>query len=95
MYWGIVCPLYGISLFLPTIIFQLGTCVYSLASRGTSLPLRTQRCKRSYLTVLGYTAQVAQLLTIPIYITAAILTIIVAYFSDKAAKGNINAKDTY
>ncbi|KFY97984.1 hypothetical protein V500_01838 [Pseudogymnoascus sp. VKM F-4518 (FW-2643)] len=57
MYWGIVCPLYGISLFLPTIIFQL-----------------------------GYTAQVAQLLTIPIYITAAILTIIVAYFSDKAAK---------
>ncbi|KFY04986.1 hypothetical protein O988_00359 [Pseudogymnoascus sp. VKM F-3808] len=57
MYWGIVCPLYGIALFLPTIIFQL-----------------------------GYTAQVAQLLTIPIYITAAILTIIVAYFSDKAAK---------
>ncbi|KFY64761.1 hypothetical protein V496_03048 [Pseudogymnoascus sp. VKM F-4515 (FW-2607)] len=57
MYWGIVCPLYGISLFLPTIIFQL-----------------------------GYTAQVAQLLTIPIYITAAILTIIVAYFSDKAEK---------
>ncbi|KFY39589.1 hypothetical protein V495_05870 [Pseudogymnoascus sp. VKM F-4514 (FW-929)] len=35
---------------------------------------------------VGYTAQVAQLLTIPIYITAAILTIIVAYFSDKAAK---------
>ncbi|KFY15912.1 hypothetical protein V492_01690 [Pseudogymnoascus sp. VKM F-4246] len=57
MYWGIVCPLYGISFFLPTIINQL-----------------------------GYTAQVAQLLTIPIYITAAILTIIVAYYSDKAAK---------
>lgn len=57
MYWGIVCPLYGIGLFLPTIINQL-----------------------------GYKAAIAQLLTIPIYITAAILTIIVCYFSDKAAK---------
>jgi MFS family permease len=54
MYWGIVCPLYGISLFLPTIINEL-----------------------------GYVAATAQLLTIPIYITAAILTIVVAYFSDK------------
>jgi MFS family permease len=57
MYWGIVCPLYGIGLFLPTIINQL-----------------------------GYTAAIAQLLTIPIYITAATLTIVVCYFSDKAAK---------
>ncbi|KFY13794.1 hypothetical protein V491_06278 [Pseudogymnoascus sp. VKM F-3775] len=57
MYWGIVCPLYGISLFLPTIISQL-----------------------------GYTATIAQLLTIPIYITAAALTLVVCYFSDKAAK---------
>ncbi|KFY75270.1 hypothetical protein V499_04731 [Pseudogymnoascus sp. VKM F-103] len=57
MYWGIVCPLYGISLFLPTIISQL-----------------------------GYTATIAQLLTIPIYITAAVVTLVVCYFSDKAAK---------
>jgi MFS family permease len=57
MYWGIVCPLYGISLFLPTIIGQL-----------------------------GYTTTIAQLLTIPIYITAAVVTLIVCYFSDKAAK---------
>jgi MFS family permease len=57
MYWGIVCPLYGISLFLPTIIDQL-----------------------------GYTAAIAQLLTIPIYITAAVITLVVSYFSDKAAK---------
>ena len=57
MYWGIVCPLYSISLFVPTIINQL-----------------------------GYTAEKAQLLTIPIYICAAILTIITCYYSDKAAK---------
>jgi MFS family permease len=57
MYWGIVCPLYSISLFLPTIINQL-----------------------------GYTAATAQLLTIPIYVTAAVLCIITCWFSDKAAK---------
>ncbi|KAH6661984.1 MFS nicotinic acid transporter [Halenospora varia] len=57
MYWGIVCPLYGISLFLPTIIKQL-----------------------------GYTSTTAQLLTIPIYITAAILAVLVCWLSDKAAK---------
>jgi MFS family permease len=53
----IVCPLYGISLFLPTII-------------------RT----------LGYTSSKAQLMTVPIYITAAILAVVVAWFSDKAGK---------
>ncbi|KAH8811087.1 major facilitator superfamily domain-containing protein [Xylogone sp. PMI_703] len=63
MYWGIVCPLYGISLFLPTIINEL-----------------------------GYTAVIAQLLTIPIYITAAVLTVVVCYFSDKAVK---SGKDRY
>jgi len=57
MYWGIVCPLYGISLFLPTIIKQL-----------------------------GYTSTTAQLLTIPIYCTAAVLAIIVCWLSDTAAK---------
>ena len=53
----IVCPLYGISLFLPTII-------------------RT----------LGYTNSKAQLMTVPIYITAAILAVVFAYLSDKAGK---------
>jgi hypothetical protein len=56
MYWGIVCPLYGISLFLPSIINEL-----------------------------GYTASTAQLLTVPIYITAACLSITTCYFSDRAA----------
>ncbi|KXJ96059.1 major facilitator superfamily domain-containing protein [Microdochium bolleyi] len=57
VYWGIVCPLYGISLFLPTIILQL-----------------------------GYKSSTAQLLTVPIYITAAILAVAVAYFSDRVGK---------
>ncbi|KAF2681750.1 MFS general substrate transporter [Lentithecium fluviatile CBS 122367] len=57
VYWGIVAPLYGISLFLPTII------------RG-----------------LGYTSSTAQLLTVPIYITASVLAVAVAYVSDKYGK---------
>lgn len=56
MYWGIVCPLYGISLFLPTIIAEL-----------------------------GYASTTAQLLTVPIYITAAIITVVVAFYSDKGS----------
>jgi len=57
MYWGIVCPLYGISLFLPTIIKDL-----------------------------GYEAATAQLLTVPIYVTAAFLSIFICFLSDRAAK---------
>ncbi|RBR11649.1 uncharacterized protein FIESC28_08876 [Fusarium coffeatum] len=57
VYWGIVCPLYGISLFLPTIIRNL-----------------------------GYSSSTAQLMTVPIYITAAILAVIVAWTSDRVGK---------
>ncbi|OAA35395.1 high-affinity nicotinic acid transporter [Metarhizium rileyi] len=57
VYWGIVCPLYGISLFLPTIIKNL-----------------------------DYSKTEAQLMTVPVYITAAILAIIVAFYSDKVGK---------
>jgi len=58
MYWGIVAPLYGISLFLPTIINEL-----------------------------GYVSSTAQLLTVPIYITAACLTIVTAWYSDRSKVG--------
>lgn len=51
---GYVCPLYGISLFLPTIIKEL-----------------------------GYKTTTAQLLTVPIYVTASIITIVVAFIADK------------
>ncbi|KAL3439926.1 major facilitator superfamily domain-containing protein [Aspergillus insuetus] len=54
VFYGIVCPLYGISFFLPTIIKDL-----------------------------GYTSSTAQLLTIPIYITAAVLSVIAAAVSDR------------
>ncbi|KAF1816253.1 MFS general substrate transporter [Eremomyces bilateralis CBS 781.70] len=60
VYWGIVCPLYGISLFLPTII------------KG-----------------LGYTSSTAQLLTVPIYITAAILAIGIAYAADHHGRRSV------
>ncbi|KAF9736459.1 high-affinity nicotinic acid transporter [Paraphaeosphaeria minitans] len=57
VYWGIVAPLYGISLFLPTII------------RG-----------------LGYSSATAQLLTVPIYITASVLAVVTAWVSDRYGK---------
>ncbi|KAI2640358.1 MFS general substrate transporter [Hypomontagnella submonticulosa] len=57
VYWGIVCPLYGISLFLPTIIRNL-----------------------------GYSSSTAQLMTVPIYITAAILAVVFAFLSDRVGK---------
>ncbi|RYP36432.1 hypothetical protein DL767_003395 [Monosporascus sp. MG133] len=57
VYWGVVCPLYGISLFLPTIIRNL-----------------------------GYSSSKAQLMTVPIYITAAILAVFFAYISDRLGK---------
>jgi hypothetical protein len=55
VYWGYVMPLYGLSLFLPSIIKEL-----------------------------GYTKTSAQLLTVPIYITASLLTVAVAYLADRA-----------
>lgn len=54
LYYGIVVPLYGISLFLPTILKSL-----------------------------GYVSSKAQLMTIPIYITASIFSVVQAYFSDR------------
>ncbi|KAL1960132.1 hypothetical protein VTO42DRAFT_304 [Malbranchea cinnamomea] len=54
MYWGITCPLYGISFFLPSIIKDL-----------------------------GYTSSTAQLLTVPIYITAAVVAVVAAWLSDR------------
>ncbi|KAF2867407.1 major facilitator superfamily domain-containing protein [Massariosphaeria phaeospora] len=57
VYWGIVAPLYGISLFLPSII-----------------------------RALGYTSSTAQLLTVPIYVTASFLAVAVAWVSDRYGK---------
>ncbi|KAK5136105.1 hypothetical protein LTR08_004155 [Meristemomyces frigidus] len=54
VYWGYVCPLYGLSLFLPTIIKEL-----------------------------GFKTTTAQLLTVPIYISASAITIAVAFVADR------------
>ncbi|KAH8678848.1 MFS nicotinic acid transporter Tna1 [Tricladium varicosporioides] len=54
MFWGIICPLYGLSLFLPSILKRLGN------SPAT-----------------------ANILTIPIYLTASILTVATAWYSDR------------
>lgn len=56
-FWAIGVPLYGISLFLPSIL------------RG-----------------LGYSVAKSQLMTVPIYVTASILSVIQAYVSDRAGK---------
>lgn len=57
LYFGVVVPLYGISLFLPTIVNNL-----------------------------GYTSSTAQLMTIPIYVLAAIASVTQAWFSDRYGK---------
>ncbi|KAI5812962.1 major facilitator superfamily domain-containing protein [Pyronema omphalodes] len=54
IFWGISCPLYSISLCLPTIVVEM-----------------------------GYTKSQANFLTVPIYITACILSMIVAFYSDR------------
>lgn len=55
VFWGIQCPLYGIALFLPTII-----------RRGMHVSPST-----------------AQLLTVPIYLTAAVFSVFIAFLSDR------------
>lgn len=54
VFWGISCPLYSISLCLPTIIVEM-----------------------------GYPKIQANFLTIPIYISACLLSLFVAFFSDR------------
>ncbi|KAL2843345.1 major facilitator superfamily domain-containing protein [Aspergillus pseudoustus] len=55
VWYGIVCPLYGVSFFLPSIIKDL-----------------------------GYSSSNAQLLTVPIYVTAAAVAVVSAWLSDRA-----------
>ncbi|VUC34856.1 unnamed protein product [Clonostachys rosea] len=44
---------------------------------------------------LGYTAQIAQLLTIPVYAAATIFTLLVGYYADKTGKRSIFAMGCY
>ncbi|GAM85411.1 hypothetical protein ANO11243_034180 [Dothideomycetidae sp. 11243] len=54
IYWGYICPLYGLTLYLPSLI-----------------------------EAMHHSPTTTQLLTIPIYLTACVLTICLAHLSDK------------
>nr|QFR37170.1 MFS transporter [Cyberlindnera americana] len=54
VYWGIICPMYALSLFGPSVIYAL-----------------------------GYTRGTAQLMTVPVYVLAAISAVIQAFIVDK------------
>ncbi len=54
VFYGIVAPTYGVALFLPTIILNL-----------------------------GYTSAKAQLMSIPVYVVASIVSVVQAWFSDR------------
>ncbi|KAJ5594770.1 Major facilitator superfamily domain general substrate transporter [Penicillium hispanicum] len=72
MYWGITCPLYGISLFLPSIIKELGF------SSSTAQLLTI----RSHLPgIASFLLNV--LFQVPIYISAAIVAVGAAWLSDR------------
>lgn len=55
VFWGVTCPLYSISLCLPTIVVEM-----------------------------GYTTTTANFLTVPIYLAACVLSLLVAFCSDRA-----------
>lgn len=57
VYYGVCVPLYGVSLFTPTIV-----------------------------KTLGYTSTKAQLMSVPIYVTASVMSIVQAWASDRVGK---------
>jgi len=73
LYMGADGPLYAFSLFLPSIINQLGT---------QSIMKARQICDR-YVLYLGFTATPANLLTVPVYVLACICTCFVGFFADR------------
>lgn len=72
-YMGCDGALYAFSLFIPTIIQSMGT-----------LSFRSRR--RRSLTLLGYKNTHAQLLSVPPYAVAAVVTISVGYIADRTGK---------
>lgn len=68
--WGSANVIYGVSFFLPTIIKQLGYTCVSLFFDGITKRLTSP-------------ATAANLLTIPMYAVASILSVTMAFFSDR------------
>ncbi|GLB41654.1 putative MFS general substrate transporter [Lyophyllum shimeji] len=73
VYTGCDGPLYAFSLFLPTIINQLGMRPCSIFRVSIVITLNKP----------GFKATPANLLTVPVYVFAGLVTCIVAYFSDR------------
>ncbi len=95
----IVCPLYGISLFLPTIIRELGyqssqaqlMTVRQIQAVYIPFQLSRELSEASLLPNCSHHSPNRSLFAniigqVPIYITAAILAVVAAYFSDRVGK---------
>ena len=77
VFWGGVGPLYG---------KQAGNTYLRCGKHADLYILGISFFLPSIINELGYTATTAQLLTIPIYATAAVVALIVCWASDKAAR---------
>ena len=75
VYWGTVGPLYGMS----------GITIHA-SSTLTDKPIGISLFLPTIIQELGYSSSTAQLLTIPIYVSAAVIAVLVCWLSDRAAK---------
>lgn len=71
LYMGADAPLYAFSLFLPSIINQLGM------SRSQA------KQRESHVALKGFTATPANLLTVPVYVLACAVTCFVGFMADR------------
>jgi MFS family permease len=76
VYWGITCPLYGISLFLPSIIKDLGY-------KSSTAQLLTVGRLLSFVFWFFFNGLTNVYVKVPIYITAAVVAVCAAWFSDR------------
>lgn len=83
MYLGISVSTYGLVFGLPTIISTLVSLSHAYLPRYLSIEELPCSLSLPFPLMQGYTDRQAQLMTIPPYVTACILTIAVAHFSDK------------
>jgi len=91
VYMGCDMPLYAFSLFLPSIINQVkfiysGIDLYAKSIRISLVWARTiqpKACVNGYARCLGFTATPANLLTVPVYVFACIITCGVGFLADR------------
>lgn len=85
MYMGVDGPLYAFALFTPTIINQLGEHLSPCHPllKATPPPAGLLTSHQPISPSAGYSATPANLLSVPIYVWACILTIGVGFLADK------------